>query len=160
MTRTQKTQVVENISAEFDKAQAVVVCNYSTMTVQNLETLRSSVRAVDGKVQVVKNTLAKLAFEKAGTKDVELSGTNIYIWSGEQISISKAVCDFGKAHESFTIKAAVVEKEIVESAQIEALSKLPSRDELIGMLLSVWTAPARNFVTGLDNLRTKKEEEA
>ena len=160
MTRTQKTQVVENISAEFDKAQAVIVCNYSTMTVQNLETLRSSVRAVDGKVQVVKNTLAKLAFEKAGTKDVELSGTNIYIWSGEQISISKAVCDFGKAHENFTIKTAVVEKEIVESAQIEALSKLPSRDELIGMLLSVWTAPARNFVTGLDNLRTKKEEEA
>jgi len=138
----------------------VIVCNYSTMTVQNLETLRSSVRAVDGKVQVVKNTLAKLAFEKAGTKDVELSGTNIYIWSGDQISISKAVCDFGKAHESFTIKTAVVEKEIVESAQIEALSKLPSRDELIGMLLSVWTAPARNFVTGLDNLRAKKEEEA
>ena len=45
-------------------------------------------------------------------------------------------------------------------ATIEAMAKLPSRDELIGMLLSVWTAPARNMVTGLDNLKEKLEESA
>ena len=52
-----------------------------------------------------------------------------------------------------------VEGEIADAKHIEAVSKLPSKEELIGMLLSVWTAPARYFVTGLDNLRKQKEGE-
>lgn len=55
------------------------------------------------------------------------------------------------------IKTGCLEGEVVDAKHIEAVSKLPSKEELIGMLLSVWTAPARYFVTGLDNLRKEKE---
>lgn len=55
------------------------------------------------------------------------------------------------------VKSGYFEGEIVDAKHIEAVSKLPSKEELIGMLLSVWTAPARYFVTGLDNLRKQKE---
>ncbi len=57
------------------------------------------------------------------------------------------------------IKSGYFEGVIVDLKHIEAVSKLPSKEELIGMLLSIWTAPARYFVTGLDNLRKQKEAE-
>ena len=75
----------------------------------------------------------------------------------DQISLSKAAVKFSEDNEKFSIKSAVIENEIKDVATVEALSKLPNREELLGMLLSVWTAPVRNFVTGLDNLRKEKE---
>lgn len=159
MNRQEKTKVVEYLSGEFSKSQAIIVCNYSGINVPSLESLRANARDKGSKVQVSKNKLAMLAFEKAGVKDISLSGTNIFVWGEDQISVSKVVASFAKENEAFVIKTAVVEKEIVGVDMIESLSKLPGREELLGMLLSVWSAPARNFVTGLDNLRDKKENE-
>ena len=113
----------------------------------------------EAKVQVAKNSLASLAFEKSGVKDVSLSGTNIFLWSKDQISLSKIAVEFSKNNETFEVKSAIIDNELVDTAMVESLSKLPGKEELLGMLLSVWTAPARNFVTGLDNLKAKKEEE-
>jgi large subunit ribosomal protein L10 len=159
MTRKEKDNIVSSVGEEFSKAQAVIVCNYSGVTCDKLELLRSDAKSKDTKVQVIKNSLAKLAFNKSGISDIELSSTNIFIWSDDQINASKVAVNFAKDNENFFVKNAVIENEIVDASMIDSLSKLPGRDELIGMLLSVWTAPARNFVTGLDNLRDKKEQE-
>jgi len=51
-------------------------------------------------------------------------------------------------------------KEAVDAATVVAMSKLPSKNELIGMLLSVWTGPARMFATALDEIRKQKESAA
>ena len=82
------------------------------------------------------------------------------VWGEDQIAVSKIAVKFAETNKNFTLKDAVIEGKKSDIATVEALSKLPGKDELIGMLLSVWTAPIRNFVTGLDNLKSKKEEEA
>ena len=160
MNRTEKEQVIKDLSSSFKEAQAVIVCDYKGLSVAHLEHLRLNVRSINGKVQVAKNTLAQIAFKKAGIDELELVDTNIFVWGDDQINLSKVVSKFANDHELLVIKQAVIENEIKDAAMVQALSKLPNREELLGMLLSVWTAPARHFVTGVDNLRAQKEQEA
>ncbi|PAF48967.1 50S ribosomal protein L10 [Helicobacter sp. 12S02232-10] len=160
MTKLQKNQTVEYLTAEFINASALIVCDYKGLAVKNLEELRMSARSLQIKVQVVKNTLAEISMKNAQYPDLDLKNTNIFIWGQDQIALSKLVAKFGQDHkDKFAIKAGCFDKEKVDADHIMAISKLPSKEELIGMLLSVWTAPARYFVTGLDNLKKQKEQE-
>jgi len=61
--------------------------------------------------------------------------------------------------EYFNIKTGLIESKVADIKTIEALAKLPGRDELIGMLLNVWLAPVRNWTIGLQALADKKQEE-
>ena len=159
MTKQDKIRIVEHLGSEFKQASAFIVCDYKGLRVSQIEELRCASRAANIKVQVIKNTLASIAIKKAQYPDLELKDTNIFLWADDQIILSKIVCKFADAHsEHFALKFGVFDGEIVDSKHIVSVSKLPSREELIGMLLSVWTAPARYFVTGLDNWRKQKEQ--
>ncbi|WP_104742014.1 50S ribosomal protein L10 [Helicobacter ailurogastricus] len=160
MHKEQKQELVSKLTDAFSQMQALVVCDYKGLQVQHLEKLRNAARVQGISVQVIKNTLASLALKGANLEPLELKETNVFIWGADQIALSKLVMGFAKEHkERFIVKMGLFEKQAVGTAHIEAISKLPSREELIGMLLSVWTAPARYFVTGLDNLRKAKEQE-
>lgn len=99
-----------------------------------------------------------IALKNFGVEGLELKENNIFVWGEDQISLAKTICKFSDSvGGKLVVKSGYFEGEIVDAKHIEAVSKLPSKEELIGMLLSVWTAPARYFVTGLDNLRKQKE---
>lgn len=158
MTKAEKTALIENLTAEFKASNAIIVCDYKGLTVKELEVLRANAREQNAKVQVIKNTLASIALKNSSIEGLELRENNIFVWSEDQISLAKVVSKFsGSVGGKLAIKAGCLEGEVVDAKHIEAVSKLPSKEELIGMLLSVWTAPARYFVTGLDNLRKEKE---
>lgn len=169
MTRIEKQELLDALSAEFKEATAIAVCDYKGLSVAELEGVRNTARKASIKVKVIKNTLAGIALQKADKAGLELKDTNIFLWSEDQVELSKALVKFQK-DELLTVKAGYYEDAVVDVNQIEAISKLPSREELVGMLLSVWTAPLRNmayvlnapmanFATALDNLRAKKEQE-
>lgn len=161
MTRQDKKVLVDSLSSEFKNVNSLIVCDYKGLSVSKLEALRSVARKSEAKVQVIKNTLAKIALKDAGYPDFDIKDTNIFIWSNDQISLSKFVMKFSEENkEFFNVKIGCFDGEVVDTNHITSVSKLPSRDELIGMLLSVWTGPARYFVTGLDNLKKQKEENA
>ena len=161
MTKQQKSEIINFLTSEFKQSLAVVVCDYKGLTHKELESLRNEARANNTKVQVAKNTLVTVAAKNAELGDIELSGTNIFLWSEDQISACKVADKFASANkEKFTIKSGIIEGEIADAARVNAFAKLPSREELLGMLASVWMAPVRNFTIGLDALRRKKEEEA
>lgn len=161
MTRIEKENIVSGLTEEFKTAKALIVCDYKGLTVSQLEEIRNLAKENDTKVRVVKNTLAAISMKNADQEELELVNTNIFVWAEDQISACKVAdksADMFK--EKFVIKSGLIEGKAASLADISAMAKLPSRDELIGMLLSVWTAPARNMVTGLDNLRSKLEEES
>jgi len=161
MTREDKVSIVEELSNEFKSATALLICDYKGMTCQDLESIRQKALESNSKVKVCKNSLAALAMKNAGQEEVELVNTNIFIWGEDQIAVCKLADDAAtNFKDKFSIKSGLLESKVVDMATIQAFAKLPSREELLGMLLSVWTAPARNFATGLDNLRAKKEEES
>ena len=161
MTREEKVSIVADLTEEFKNANAILVCDYKGMTCIELEKIREVALESGTKIKVCKNTLTAIAMKNADQEEVELIDTNILVWGEDQISACK-IADNAASNfkEKFVIKAGLIEGKVADMATIEAMAKLPSRDELIGMLLSVWTAPARNMVTGLDNLSKKLEEES
>lgn len=161
MNKQQKSKIVDFLTGEFKESQAIVVCDYKGLTHKELETLRNDARENGTKVQVAKNTLVTVAVKNAELGEVELSGTNIFLWSEDQISACKVADKFAMANkDKFEIKSGIVEGKIADIATVNAFAKLPSRDELLGMLAATWMAPLTNFTVGLDALRKKKEEEA
>lgn len=161
ITRQEKSEIINFLSVEFKNSLAVVVCDYKGLTHKELEVLRKDARENGTKVQVVKNTLVAQAVKSADLGDIDLSGTNIYLWSDDQISACKVADKFATTtKDKFSIKSGIIEGEICDAARVNAFAKLPSREELLGMLASVWMGPVRNFTIGLDALRRKKEEEA
>jgi large subunit ribosomal protein L10 len=161
MTRTQKANIIEKLTEEFKTASAVVMCDYKGLTCVQLESLRDAAREKEAKVQVIKNSLATISLKNVELEGIDIKDTNIFIWGEDAISTSKIVADFAKANkDKFVIKSAYIDGEASDAAKVEAFAKLPGREELLGMLASVWMGPVRNFTIGLDALRTKREEEA
>jgi large subunit ribosomal protein L10 len=158
MLKAKKAEVIENLASSLENATAVVVCDYKGLTVSNLEELRRSAKVKGTSVQVVKNTLATIALEKAGMTGLDLRDTNIFVWSDDVIAASKVASDFAKSNDKFVVKAGYLDKELADAAKINAFAKLPGREELLGMLASVWMGPIRNFTIGLDALKRQKEE--
>ena len=160
MTRNQKVEIVNSLTEEFKTSDAIVVCDYRGLSVPALEELRIAAKEASVTVRVIKNTLASIAMKNADINGIELADTNIFVWGEDQLDVSKVVAKFAKDSEKFVIKTAYLDGEVADAAKVEALSKMPSRDELIGMLLQTWMAPVTNFTIGLDALRAKKEEES
>jgi large subunit ribosomal protein L10 len=161
MTKQQKAEVIDFLTSQFKESQAIVVCDYNGITHKELEGLRKEAKENGVKVQVAKNSLVTVAVKNAELGDIELSGTNIFLWSEDQISACKVADKFASANkEKFAIKSGIIEGEIADLARVNAFAKLPSREELLGMLAATWMAPLTNFTIGLDALRRKKEEEA
>ncbi len=159
MTKTEKHQLVAEMTSAFKEAEAIIVCDYKGMTVPELESVRANARAENSYVKVIKNRLAAIALKDAGLDNLELKDTNLVIWGDTQMVpckiADKAATEF---KDKFSIKTGLIEGKVADLATIDALAKLPSRDELIGMLLNVWNAPVRNFTIGLQALATQKEE--
>ncbi len=160
MTKNQKVEIVNVITEEFKTSDAVVVCDFRGIDVPAIEELRIAAKEANVKVRVIKNTLASIAMKNSGIEGIELSNTNIFVWGEDQLDVTKVVAKFAKANDKFVIKTAFIDGEVSDAAKVEALSKMPSRDELIGMLLQTWMAPVTNFTIGLDALRAQKEEES
>jgi len=161
MTKARKVELIDFLSQEFKESEAIIVCDYKGLTVKELESLREQARVLDVKVQVVKNTLAKISMQKAEIDVVEMQDMNLVIWGVEQIATCKVASKFASSiKDKFNIKAGILEGKATDVTTVEAMAKLPGKEELLGMLASVWMAPVRNLTIGLDALRIKKEEEA
>lgn len=159
MTRNEKTRIIEDLATDFKASNAIAVCDYKGLSVKQLESLRLNARAAGVRIQVVKNTLAAIALKNAGIEGLEFRDTNLFAWGEDQVALAKILSKFATdTNGMFAIKNGFFEGEVVDAKHIDIVSKMPSRDELLGMLLSVWMGPARYFVTGLDNLRKQKEE--
>jgi len=161
MTRTEKEKLIAEMTADFKEAGAIIVCDYKGMTVPDLESVRADAKAENNSVRVVKNTLASIALKNAGCDDLALSETNLVIWGETQVLPCKIADKAATAFkEKFSIRTGLLEGKLADIETINAMAKLPTRDELIGMLLNVWNAPVQNFTIGLQALADKKDAEA
>ena len=103
MTKQQKLEIIDSLTSEFKNSLAIVVCDYKGLTHKELETLRKEAKANDTRVQVAKNTLVTVAVKNAELGDVELTGTNIFLWSDDQISACKVADKFATANKEKSV---------------------------------------------------------
>ena len=136
MDRIQKEASVEELNGIFSEAGSVVMAHYNGMTVAEMTDLRAKLREQGASIRVVKNRLAKIAlkgksFEAAGDM---FTGPVAIAWAEDMISAPKVTVDFAKDSKSFAIKGGFMGDEVFDTSGIVDLSKLPSREELIGMV--------------------------
>ena len=159
MKKELKKQIVEELSKEFTNEVSVFYADFKGQTVKDLEKLRKAVREAEGKARVVKNTLARIAFKNNGI-EVDFEENNLFVWGEDQITLAKILTKHAKDYkDTFKIKGAVIEGEIKDAAYVEEVSKLPTKDELLGMVAFMMKAPIAKFAWGLQKLIEKKEQE-
>jgi len=149
LTRKEKEALVEDLNKKFQSAVAVTLVNFPGLTVSEVNELRSKLREVQGEMKVAKNTLLRLAVK--GTDGEALldhfNGPNAAVFAYEDpVSVAKVLVEFAKDHEALKLRTGILNGKIVDASSLEALSKLPSREVLLGQLLSVLVATPTNLV--------------
>jgi len=139
------------VNKEIKSAKAIILANYSGLSVANQGALRKKLAEVGGKFSVSKNNLIKIALKENGSlpKEVEeyLQGpTAIIIATEDAVTTTKALTDFIKDKELPQIKIGIMDGNVLSLTQIDALSKLPSKNVLLSRLLAQLQAPIQALV--------------
>jgi large subunit ribosomal protein L10 len=150
VTKAKKTEQIQKLNADLQKASSMIVGTFSKLTVAKDFELRKTVRTAGGRYQVVKNTLARRASE--GTQVAEamkdLKGvTSIAYTSGDPVALAKALSKFVDDNPEFAFKAGVLEGRLIGQKEIKALATMPSKEEIYAKLLFLMTSPAQRLVT-------------
>ncbi|WP_018659970.1 50S ribosomal protein L10 [Allofustis seminis] len=155
-----KKQLVNELVEKFEKANAVVIVNYRGLNVTEVTDLRKQLREAGVEMVVAKNTMLRRAAEKMGYEGLDevLTGPTAVAFGYEEVPApAKIMTEFAKTAEPLVVKGGIVEGKVVTVEMIEAVAKLPSREGLLSMLLSVLQAPMRNtaYVLQAANPATK-----
>ncbi len=151
--RPEKNAIMKEIISRLEAADFAFVLNYGGLTVSNLSELRATLKPLNSRAMVVKNTMLDKAVKTLGWKDISsiLTGpTAMVTGAGEVTEVAKALVGFVKKYDKASIKGASVETAALSAADVAALSKLPSKDAMRGMLLGTFLAPATQFVRVLN----------
>jgi len=154
----EKQAIVAEVNETASNALSAVMADYRGVTVDNMTALRKTAREQNVDVRVIRNTLAKRAFE--GTEfeclNEALLGPNILAFSLEDPGAGARIFkDFAKDNKEFEIKALSVGGKLLPASQIDALAKLPTRDEALAMLMSVMLAPVTKLTRTLNDVPAK-----
>ncbi len=147
MDRAQKEKVVEELGRIFESSGVVVVAHYVGLTVAEMQDLRARAREAGGSVRVAKNRLAKIALEGKPCESITslLSGMTVLTYSEDPVAAAKVASGFAKDNKKFQILGGAMGENALDQAGVEAVAKMPSREELIAQIVSSIGAPASNI---------------
>ena len=155
-----KAQQVSEVAEQFKNATSVVVVDYLGITVEQATNLRTELRNAGVQFAVVKNGILSRAAKEAGLEGMDdiFKGPSAVAFSNDDvIAPAKILADFAKKVEALEIKAGVIEGKVSSKEEIEALAKLPNREGLLSMLLSVLQAPVRNTALAFKAVADQKD---
>jgi len=152
LDRSRKEQVVAELQEKLKDVKLAILVDYSGLNVTKITELRHELRKSDAEIRVIKSTLA------------------LIMNFGDVVEPTKALVDFAKKNAELDLKVGVMSGTLLTTEQIQALSELPSREVLLGKLLSVMVGAQtslvtvlsgvpRQFVQLLEAYRVKKEKE-
>ena len=159
-----KKQVVADVVEKLQHCQSMVIVHYSGITVENVTKLRNQFRENGVEYCVLKNTLVKRALHEIGITglDDQLEGPSAFAFGMQDpVSPAKVIYDFieKSKKDCVSVKAGLMGQEIMSEAEVNALSKLPSREVLLARLVGSLKAPISNLVYALEALRKKQAGE-
>ena len=152
ISKQQKEELVVQYKKWVDESDGLVLTHYHNLSVKDISDLRKEIRETGGEFHVIKNTLAKRAFEESGRewKEGVFTGPTALGISYENPSgLAKALKDFANEKGTIEIKSGYLAERLVSVDEINALADLPSMSEMRAKLLSTIAAPASKLVRTL-----------
>lgn len=148
-----KEDAVKALKDEFQSYNGFIFTDYRGMTVAQITELRNALRKNDAAYRVVKNRYAKIAFKdlgKTGAEDQMVGPTAVALAKGDESNVvAKAIFEAIKNGAPIEVKGAIIDGEVMDAASVEALSKLPTRLELIASLMGTMKAPVQKLAATL-----------
>lgn len=158
--RIEKIAIMDEVTARVKDSDYCFIVNHGGVTVAQFAKLRADLRKCDSRLLVVKNSfIAKVAKEKGWDESVNamFSGpTAVVTGKGEPTAVAKAIMEFVKASDGkATVKGADYDGKIVDAAMVDALSKVPGKDQLRATLLMLLKEPATRLARVLSEKAKK-----
>ena len=168
---SQKKELVKRLHKQLSDAEISILVDYKGVDVESMTELRAQLRKENVSMEVVKNTILNRSSEKTDSallKDY-YSGPNAIVTSvDDPVAPAKILVNFAKDHEKLEIKAGILDGVLLDVAAIKQLSKMPSKDELLGQFVCtinqvptsfvrVLNEVPRSFVSVLSAIKDQKE---
>ena len=154
----QKKAVVKEVAEVASTALSAVAAEYRGLTVDEMTALRAKARNEGVYLRVVKNSLARRAVEGTEFECIQegLVGPMVLAFSQEDPgAAARVIKEFVKDHEKLVVKLVAVGGQMLDASELERLSKLPTRDQAISMLMAVMKAPLDKFARTLNEVPGK-----
>jgi large subunit ribosomal protein L10 len=173
ITRQKKLQQVVELTERFSRSKAVVLAEYKGLTVAEISELRRLLKESGAEYKVIKNTLIDIAakgtpFESA--KESFIGPTGIAFGFDDSVEVVKKMLEYSGKNDKLKIKSGVIEGRLYSVDEIKAISKLPPKIVLLGMMAGAMQAPASKlagvlnavitqFAYAMEALKTKRTNE-
>lgn len=165
-----KEVTAKRIKESIKESGNFFVIHYSKLSSPDLSNLRQSLRGANAKFFVIKNSVARRALKDTGLEALtaHIDGPCGMVFIKEDpVNVSKVLCNFAKTHEPLKLKGGVVEERILQDKDIEALSRLPSKEVLRAQVVGALKSPIsgivivlggtlKKFVCCLEQIKNKK----
>ena len=149
MNKEKKQSYIKEMTAQFEKSEAVLVTHYQGLSVKQLDNLRKQMREHGIQFKITKNRITKIALEKSRCKDLSnlFTGPTAVALSEDAISSAKILTKFSKENENLKILGGIMGKEILDVAAVANVATLPTLDEARAKIIGVLSAPAQKIVS-------------
>jgi large subunit ribosomal protein L10 len=158
MSKTERQETVESLSALLRDASTVYVTDFSGMNVLRMTEFRRRLRAAGVNYVVVKNTLAQRALAANGITglDQHLTGPTGLLLGTDPLAAAKVLGDFAKEFERPAVKAGLVDGKTVPPEHVKRLGEIPSREVLLAQIAGSFNGLLYSFVGALEALREQR----
>ena len=149
MNKEKKQSYIKEMTAQFEKSEAVLVTHYQGLTVKQLDNLRKQMRKHGIQFKITKNRITKIALEKSRCKDLSnlFTGPTAVALSEDAISSAKILTKFSKENEDLKILGGIMGKEILDVAAVANVATLPTLDEARAKIIGILRSPAQKIVS-------------
>ena len=155
MKLDEKKKIVEDLRDQFSRSKVLIVTDYKGLNVETMTELRRILRESQVDYRVVKNTMLIRAAETTSVDAIKdyFKGPSAIAFSFEDpVAPAKILTEFAKKNDKLEIKAGIMEDKVLDLASIKALAALPSRESLMGQMLSVMVGVPTGFVRVLNGV--------
>jgi len=153
-----KKAIVAEVNGTAANALSLVIADARGVNVTDMTALRAKAREDKVDLRVVRNTLAKRAFEGTEFECVAetLAGPSLFGFSMEDPgAAARLFKDFAKDNDNFEVKALSISGQLLDKGQLDVLAKLPTLEQALGQLASVMIAPVTKLVRTFNEVPTK-----
>ena len=149
MNKEQKQAYITEMTAQFEKSEAVLVTHYQGLNVKQLDDLRKQMREHGIKFKITKNRITKLALANSRCKDLTdlFSGPTAVALSQDAISSAKILTKFAKENQNLKILGGIMGKDVLDVAGVQNVATLPTLDEARAKILGILSSPAQKIVS-------------
>jgi large subunit ribosomal protein L10 len=149
MNKERKKSYITEMTAQFEKSEAVLVTHYQGLTVKQLDDLRAKMREHGIKFQITKNRITKIALENSKCKDLAnlFTGPTAVAMSNDAISSAKILTNFSKDNKNLKILGGIMGKDILDVEGIKNVATLPTLEEARAKIVGILTSPAQKIAS-------------